>query len=466
MYLSNKIQCEDVKIMKKNSENYSIYPLVVPAGKTSTIRIVSRNITGDDEPSINVLGRPVIGGTFKPGRKYTVEVFPREIGTVERAVLREMKIDYRIENGYLTFDYEFNEEQEYYIKVIETIEETDTLLALFKIYSLHEDLYSLTPLKGEIHMHSNWSDGKQPAEFMYAYARRAGMEFAALADHYQLQPAEPIRKKLSKINTGLKIFNGEEVHNKNHRMHIVSFGARECITKMLEERYDEIVEEAKKYLENHDPFPPDVNPLEYAVERWVFDEIRKQGGVGILAHPYWPNEKDAPYIPVTLSRLLMREGCADAWEITGVDDGDKDFLQGVLYSEERDRGCNMPVVGATDAHNNTRLGESYSIVFAADDSFESIASAIRNNLSVGARQITRADGVTRYMAYGPARLVRYAIFLMNEFYTLQDRLCFIEGELMLEALSGGAWANDLIGAIAEQISREKRFLFGKVTVKP
>lgn len=445
--------------MKKNMDQYSIYPLVILEGQATTINIYSKMSCDGTESGIDYWGKSRVGGPFSDRKRYSIKVTPREIHTVETNVKQDIR--YTIINGYLVFDYMFYEEQEYMVFVYEYFNDEKVLLTFFKLYSLKEDLYRLLPWKGEMHMHSNWSDGKQPPEIMYAYARRAGMEFAVLTDHYSLQPHPSVQEKMTGVKTGLKVFPGEEVHKLGQKMHIVSFGAQKCISRMLMDHFDDIKEEAIQISEQHGPFPLDTDPVEYGLQRWVFDQIHQNGGIAVLAHPYWPHEKNATYIPVSLSRLIIREGFADAWEITGVDDGDKDFLQSVLYKEEHENGVCMPVLGSTDAHDKSRLGDGYSIIFADQCDFQSLASAIKNNLCVGCRQYKRADGEMRYMAFGPTRLVRYAMFLMNEFYGVQDRLCSIEGELMTEVFCGQSWARDLIEKAAEHIKEEKQLCFGR-----
>ncbi|MGI6561370.1 MAG: PHP domain-containing protein [Clostridia bacterium] len=445
--------------MKKNMDSFAIYPLVVLEGQRTTVTVVSKMSCDGTESGIDYWGKQRSGGPFTTKKQYSVKVTPREIHYPETKAQKE--IGYTVENGSLVFEYTFYGEQEYMVFIDEVVEGVNTRLTFFKLYSVKEDLYRLLPWKGELHMHSNWSDGKQPPEIMYSYARRAGMEFATLTDHYSLQPHPTILEKMSAIDSGLIIYPGEEVHKLGHKMHIVSIGASKCISRMLMDDYDNIKEEALKIAEKHTDLPEDVDPLEFGMQRWVFEQIKKLGGLSVLAHPYWPHEGNATYIPASLSRLIIEEGYSDAWEITGVDDGDKDFMQNVLYTEECEKGFRMPVVGATDAHDKSGLGDGYTIVFAEDANISSVTAAIKNHLSVGCRQYKRADGSMRYMAFGPTRLVRYAMFLMSEFYPLQDRLCFIEGELMNQVFSGQQWAAPLIGEVARHIRQEKRLCFGR-----
>lgn len=445
--------------MKKNIDLYDIYPLVVLEGKNTKISIFSKSSCDGTESDFDYWKIERLGGPFSDSKQYIINVVSREIHKTKS--IEQEEVPFTIIDGHIVFDYTFYEEQEHMVFVYQILKEEKKLLTFFKLYSLKEDLFQLLPWKGEMHMHSNWSDGTQPPEIMYAYARRAGMEFAVLTDHYILQPNPIVQNQLSKIKSGLKIIPGEEVHVKGQSMHIVSVGAKKCISQMIRENCEEIKEEAMTLVNKNKIFPIDVDPVEYAMQKWVYNKIRENDGLAILAHPYWPHENNAAYLPTSLSRMIIREGLADAWEITGVDCGDKDFMQGVLYAEEREKGYQMPVVGSTDAHNKSGLGNGYSIIFAKENNFESLAASIRNNISVGCRQYKRHDGAIRYMAFGPTRLVRYAMFLMSEFYSVQDRLCFLEGELMNEVFSGKEWAKDMIEKIAEQIKYDKLLYFGR-----
>jgi len=449
--------------MKTNQEEYDIYPLVVKANQSSQIRIHSKMSCDGRESQINPWNKIKMGGIFTKNKQYEIKV---EARTIQRSVDEVIKkIPYKIINGYLVFEYTFSGEQEHMIFVYEKYQEEMLQLTLFKIYSLNNDLYELTPYKGEMHMHSNWSDGKQPPEIMYAYARTNGMEFAVLTDHYQLQPTKRTQDILNQMDTGLQIYNGEEVHKLGQKMHIVSFGAKKGISKELENNFEAYKKEALNIASMHTKLPKDISPLEYGLQRVVYDEIHKAGGLAILAHPYWSHQKNKTNISDSLSRLTIKEGYADAWEIVGVDDGDKDFMQSILYTEEIKKGNNMPVVGATDAHHKDTLGDGFSIIFATSNNQKALTKAIKNNLCIGARQYKRADGQMRYMAFGPTRLVKYAMFLMNEFYSIQDKLCFIEGQLMVEFVSGKKWAKKLIKEVAKQIEKEKKLCFGKGKVR-
>ena len=46
-----------------------------------------------------------------------------------------------------------------------------------RVYSLAPDLLALRPLRGDFHMHSTCSDGKQPPAHVAARCRQIGLDF-------------------------------------------------------------------------------------------------------------------------------------------------------------------------------------------------------------------------------------------------------------------------------------------------
>lgn len=85
------------------------------------------------------------------------------------------------------------------------------------------DLINYNDIKGDIHTHSNWSDGKNSIEDMAIAARKMGYEYIAITDHspasrianglsidrvkQKKKEIEQVRKKIS----GIKILMGSEV---------------------------------------------------------------------------------------------------------------------------------------------------------------------------------------------------------------------------------------------------------------
>jgi hypothetical protein len=65
--------------MKKNADQYDIYPLVVEEGKTTTIYIKSKSSCDGTESGIEYWPKKGTGGQFNDNKQYSVKVTPREI---------------------------------------------------------------------------------------------------------------------------------------------------------------------------------------------------------------------------------------------------------------------------------------------------------------------------------------------------------------------------------------------------
>ena len=128
----------------------------------------------------------------------------------------------------------------------------------------------------------------------------------------------------------------------------------------------------------------------------------------------------------------------DAYEVVGGygrEAVDSNTLQIARYHEERSRGKRLPIVGVSDAHgceNSDLFGWYYTLVFAAAPSQESIIGSIKELWSVAVEAIPGES----VRAYGPLRLVKYALFLLGEVLPGHDESCRQEGLLMLDYLAG------------------------------
>ena len=87
----------------------------------------------------------------------------------------------------------------------------------------------------------------------------------------------------------------------------------------------------------------------------------------------------------------------------------------------RAEGLKIPVVGASDAHKARKNAEglfdvNFSIIFAAD--FDEIKSAIKDERSVAVERFPSSD----FRAVGRFRYVKYARFLLSEYFPRRDTL--------------------------------------------
>ncbi len=76
-------------------------------------------------------------------------------------------------NGCLRVTYTFITEAEYFVRVFE--KDRNKHFLQLSVYALAEDLYALRPLKGDFHVHSCRSDGKEYPALVAANYREAGL---------------------------------------------------------------------------------------------------------------------------------------------------------------------------------------------------------------------------------------------------------------------------------------------------
>ena len=178
--------------MKKELEHFTLYPSVVKADEVSRISIV-----GD-------------GGyySFFDDVEYSIKVCPAEIHDIP--IDEDFTLggyDFKVikcypENGVITFEYKFISEQKWNIHIFASPDQKEHLSKLrhqysqywdltemergkvFEIYSLFEDLYNRRVFVGDMHVHTNHSDGKDTPETVVSNLRRAGFDYCAITDHH------------------------------------------------------------------------------------------------------------------------------------------------------------------------------------------------------------------------------------------------------------------------------------------
>lgn len=357
----------------------------------------------------------------------------------------------RASGGALRLRHTFEAEQEHVV-LVELVDDPGPLVAEFRLYSLEEDLYTRRPLKGDFHLHTSCSDGRESPAYVAGASRRIGMDLIAITDHRLYQPSLEAIQRFSGLPVDLRIYPGEEVHPPGCPVHIVNFGGRWSVNALFETpRYQA---EVRDLEDNLPPLGTGVDRYQYAASLWTWERIREAQGLGIFCHPYWVNNHRYD-VPEALTSAILSAQPYDALELIGGYhrfEAESNTLQVARYQEERAQGRTIPIVGASDAHGCERgelFGWYYSVVFARTTELEDIISSVKGLYSVA---IEALPGETA-RAHGPLRLVRYALFLMREVLPQHDALCEEEGQLMLAYLAGDPHAFERLSACKGRVSR-------------
>ena len=149
--------------MLPTTDNYSLWPSVIPADKLSKMTVT---------PSERAYIIP-------DGKEFFIKLISVDSDENYYAPSAYKTLTVTAHDGVLTFDFVFEGEGEHTVLLMSE----DKVVETFTVYSLYEDLYERIPLKGDLHSHSCRSDGTRDAAAQAGHYREQGYDFVALTDH-------------------------------------------------------------------------------------------------------------------------------------------------------------------------------------------------------------------------------------------------------------------------------------------
>ena len=280
--------------------------------------------------------------------------------------------------------------------------------------------------------------------------------------------------------TDLNIVHGEEVHLPLNDVHYVNFGGSYSINAlvkpslneekaaddlkyrsfdgkapdpMTKEEFIEMIKERAKDV----PRENESERLSFAVIEWVYEHVKAGGGLGIFPHPYWLCP--ANQLPEDYTRFVYEKMPFDAFEVLG---GENYYAhngyQTGFYYEMRMKGIDPPVVGSTDSHGSTEHNRNAlicsTIVFAKENTTEGIISAIKEKYSIAVDTISE-----EYRLVGDFRFMKYASFLMENYFPLHDLACKNEGYFMNRYVAKDPLASEVLKMLKGQIPAMQKKYF-------
>ena len=380
--------------------NIKVYPKVFSEGKTQKVYVQYNTETA---------------------RELYIKIQPMEIYAIPHTKLYRVDEEERysfekmqaVGDGLYVFEYDFFGEQRYDVK----IKMGEESLYHTHIYSVKKDLVRINVFKGDTHLHTNRSDGEgTPFEIGCAY-RAAGYDFISITDHHKYQPSLEGKAIFEKLTDKFTVFKGEEVHNRGMGyVHIINFDGDVSVNEILETQDEYVQKEVERILQTTDFDETVADQYDCAYRIFVSEQIRKGGGLAIMAHPYWDVYGEY-HMPTSTVEYLLKNNGFDALEVVAacdIEGNNGSNLQVALWSDLRAQGVKIPVVGASDSHSCTLpdslFNKQYSLVFAKKRN--DIKQAIKNEYSVA----VLAQDKQNYFVYGPYRFVKYARFLLDEYF--------------------------------------------------
>ena len=449
--------------------NFTVSPSVIAADEESAVVIESTS------------------GTFRffDGMEYDVIFIPTEKSDVPSD--EEMSLSgwdknrvvhtFTAKGGKLTLTHKFLGEQEWRIKISSTEERYDRyekdnnvafsrgrwryIAALKKgitlaVYSLYPDLYERNAKKCDFHIHTTFSDGNETPDRTAANYRKKGFDVISVTDHNVYNASAKTAEKLEFMQN-FTIIPGEEVHNGYARqLHIVNIGSKYSVNDIFLDEPERVKAEVAA-LKGEVEIPEGVDEREYLYRVWTYREIKKSGGYAIYPHPFW-TWKDHYHVETDMSEAVMKNGLCDAFELLGGCTVDENNLQIALYFSLQKNGLKMPIVGSSDSHTNLPGSEYFdeesTVLFEKDGD---IIGAIDGGYSVAVESV-RGEQVR---VYGDFRMMKYARFLIDNYFSRRAELCAASGVFVERYLNGDTECRDVICACEKRIKAFENEFFGR-----
>lgn len=406
--------------MNTQLRNFDIFPRIVRENTKTTITIRplgdhAKKIISDKKVTVMVLPQTEKESLMSSSRnsKYVLEanedgcleIKDHPFGCEQEYMIKVY--DFEFEGSYRDFDYE---------------QKMNPTLKL-AVYAVADDLFELRPFKGDMHIHTYRSDGRETPAIVAATYRKSGYDFIAITDHHKYEGSIEAINDFNNVPIDFKIIPGEEVHSPDNDVHLISLGADYSITELYKKDPEAYRKEVHEIMETLD-IDEDINKFAFAACLWVFKKIKEANGLRLFVHPHW--ECDMYNVPDKFTKELFKSGAFDVFEIlSGVSKLPTNERQLALYNEMRLEGYDVPFVGSSDCHGclNFMFDTTKTIVFAKSCEKEDIKLSIMNKYTVA---IDSYDG-NDYRTHGSYRLTRYARFLMENYFPEHDELCFEEG---------------------------------------
>ncbi len=303
--------------MKTENRYYEILPKVILADTTVDITI-----------------RPLIEHVaFKEDAEYEISYYPlhrfSSIGEYEN----QEKLLLKPQEGILKFKQYFKGEQEHNI-TIRDLESNKSII--LKVYSVEKDLFERKPYKGDLHMHTTYSDGRESPSFVTASCRKVGLDFMAITDHGLYYPSIEAQEAFENIAIDMLIARGEEVHPENNNVHMINYGGGFSVNELINDDKETYYTEVNKIEGTLKGIEDSQARYECASCIWCFDKIREGNGLAIFSHPYWLRDHGY-YISETVTSFMYEHQPYDAIEVLGgysKEEEESNVLQIARYYEE------------------------------------------------------------------------------------------------------------------------------------
>jgi len=338
-------------------------------------------------------------------------------------------LKYKIENNIIQFSYKMPYIGEFVVKVNFTYKESKTVC----LYCLDEAMIKLRPLKGDLHMHSIYSDGKTTPFAMVMASLNFGMDFLSITDHDTYEGSQNAIEKVKKNNIDILMLAGEEVSvggKKDMSIsqgngHILSINANKSIQEQRKDskKHEEELQEIVKLLKK-EKIDKNIDPTHYAKNIWVINKIKEAKGISILAHPNWVYRDGKYHLHQAFYKEMLKSSHLDGVEVFGEEKiKEHNNMTHLTALQTKNKYKYLAPFANSDAHDSDHeVGERFTIVFVKEKSASGIITAIKDGLTCA---IFKRENY-EHQFIGKDELAQYVYFLIKEYYpkhlSLKSRL--------------------------------------------
>jgi len=349
------------------------------------------------------------------------------------------EVEYEIDENKIIFEYKMKMVGEFFVKVNFTYKESKSV----QLYCLEKEKIDLRPLKGDLHMHTIYSDGKRTPFGMVLATLESGMDFMAITDHDNYEGSLEAIEKIKEHSIDIIALKGEEVsigkgdtELSRGNGHMLSIGADRSIEDQRkdEKGYEQELEKIASSLKDIDE---KIDPLHYARNIWAVEHIKQAGGLAILCHPNWIYHDSKYHLHQPIYKQMLKDSKLDGVEVIG--DIDKieecNNLAYLTYLQNENSYKYLAPIANTDAHDSDHdLGMRFTVVLAKEKSNQAVIEAIENGLTCA---VLKRDEEHQFIARD--EMAHYVYFLIKEYFPkcqkLQNRLAKLYMDELINGIS-------------------------------
>ena len=374
-------------------------------------------------------------------------------------------LDYRIENGTILFSYKMPYIGEFLIQVNFTYNKSNR--GLVTLYCLDSSMIKLRPLRGDLHMHSTYSDGRTTPFALVLASLDRGMDFLSVTDHDCYEGSQNAIEKVKKNNIDILMLAGEEVSvggKKDMAIaqgngHILSIHANKSIedqrkdTKKYEKELQEITKSLKKEKINKN-----IDPKHYAKNIWVINKIKEAKGISILAHPNWVYKNGKYHLHQAFYKEMLKSSHLDGVEVFGEEKiKEHNNMTHLTALQTKNKHKYLAPFANSDAHDSDHeIGDRFTVVFVKEKSTSSIISAIKKGLTCA---IFKRENY-EHQFIGKDALAQYVYFLIKEYYPKHSALKSRLAKLYVDQLINDESFESKINSVKQRLEEYTNCFYG------